>query len=316
MRRSIGFAAAGILLLAGCGSNYEEAASESVASYDVAESAMADASAEATGDNVEAPADMASAAGGEIPVSLPQIAYVYDYGFRIASDTIPVLQQQHADMCEKMGPRQCQILSMSQSGGEGDYAYGELRLAVAADKARSFGTQLGQAAEGAGGEQVNASISGEDLSKKIVDTEARLRARTVLRDRLMEVLQSRRGTVAELVEAERGVAQVNEEIDQARSWLAEMKGRVAFSRVNVSYQSGTPTGGGFMEPIRTAFGSIGSILGMLIAALIVIATIVIPLGLLAWLGLRLRRMWQARKTDTGTPASADADADGSADAAD
>ena len=302
MRRSIGFAAAGLLLLAGCGSDYSEPAGESVASYEVAEPAMADAAADAGRAASEAPDRMASAAGGEIPVSLPQIAYVYDYGFRVASKTIPVLQQQHADMCEKLGPRQCQILSMSQSGGEGDYAYGELRLAVAADKARAFGAQLGQAAEGAGGEQVNASISGEDLSKQIVDTEARLRARTLLRDRLMEVLRSRKGTVAELVEAERGVAQVNEEIDQARSWLAEMKGRVAFSRVNVSYQSGTPTGGGFMEPIRTAFGSIGSILGMLIAALIVIATIAIPLGLLAWLGLRLRRIWRHRRPAAETPA--------------
>ncbi|MFM6829184.1 MAG: DUF4349 domain-containing protein, partial [Novosphingobium sp.] len=39
----------------------------------------------------------------------------------------------------------------------------------------------------AGGKEVASSISGEDLSKAIVDTEARLRARTLLRDRLMEV---------------------------------------------------------------------------------------------------------------------------------
>lgn len=301
MRRSIGFAAAGFLLLAGCGSDFSEPSGETVAIDAVAETEMADATAASGGEAAEAPDGTRSAAGGEIPVSLPQIAYIYEYGFRIASDTIPVLQQQHADMCEKLGPRQCQIMSMSQSGGEGDYASGELRLAVAADKARAFGAQLGQAAEGAGGEQINASISGEDLSKQIVDTEARLRARTLLRDRLMEVLRSRKGTVAELVEAERGVAQVNEEIDQARSWLAEMKGRVAFSRVNVSYQSGTPTGGGFMEPIRTAFGSIGSILGMLIAALIVIATLAIPIGLLVWIALRLRRIWRNRRPAAETP---------------
>ncbi|RIV92260.1 DUF4349 domain-containing protein [Aurantiacibacter xanthus] len=236
-----------------------------------------------TVDVAEAPAD--DAAGGESPVSIPQIAYVYEYGFRVAAREMAPLQERHVALCEKLGPRQCQVLEMRSSGDEGDYAYGSLNLAVAADKARAFGAQLATTAGEAGGEQVSSAITGEDLSKQIVDTEARLRARTALRDRLMEVLETRRGTVAELVEAERGVAQVNEEIDQARSWLAEMRGRVDFSRVNVQYQSGTPSGGGFVEPIRRAFGSIGSVLGNVIAALIVLATVAVPVGLVVWLGL-------------------------------
>ncbi|MCB2087917.1 MAG: DUF4349 domain-containing protein [Sphingomonadaceae bacterium] len=288
-----------MLLLAGCGSNSEYAAEES-ASYDVAADAV-DAAAEApvverlTVSAEDEAAGEAAVAGGEIAVSLPQIAYVYAYGFRVDRETIPVLQKKHADLCENMGPTKCRILSMEQSGGEGSYTYGSLNLAVAADSARAFGTELAKSAESAGGEQVNAAITGEDLSKQIVDTEARLRARTVLRDRLMEVLRSRKGTVAELVEAERGVAQVNEEIDQARSWLVEMKGRVAFSRMNISYESGQPQSGGFLDPIRSAVGSIGTILGVVIAALIVLATIAIPLGLLVWGILYLRRQWRARK---------------------
>ncbi len=165
----------------------------------------------------------------------PQIAYVYDYGFRISGDKIAPLQQRHADLCEAKGPYVCRIISMAQSGDEGEYGNGTLELAVVSDKARGFGKELAKAAEDAEGEQINAAISGEDLAKQIVDTEARLRARKLLRDRLMEVLATRRGTVTELVEAERGVAQVNEEIDQATSWLSEMRGRVAFSRLNISY---------------------------------------------------------------------------------
>ena len=236
-------------------------------------------------DVAEAPPPEAEAAGGDIPVSIPQIAYVYDYGFRVAASDIAPLQEQHVALCEKLGPQQCRVLEMRSSGDEGDYAYGSLNLAVAADKARAFGAQLATTTSEAGGEQVSSAITGEDLSKQIVDTEARLRARTALRDRLMEVLETRRGTVAELVEAERGVAQVNEEIDQARSWLAEMRGRVDFSRVNVQYQSGAPSGGGFVEPIRRAFGSIGSVLGNVIAALIVLVTVAVPIGFLVWLGL-------------------------------
>ena len=36
--------------------------------------------------------------GPEIPVSLPKMAYLMNYGFRLAGDAIAPLQQQHADM--------------------------------------------------------------------------------------------------------------------------------------------------------------------------------------------------------------------------
>lgn len=240
-----------------------------------------------------------AAGGNAIPVSVPQIAYIYEFGFRIATGRMSALQERHVAMCENLGPQSCQVLEMNQSGGEGDYANGRLKMAVAADQARAFGAQLADAAISVDGEQVSSSIAGEDLSKQIVDTEARLRARSLLRDRLMEVLRSRQGTVAELVEAERGVAAVNEEIDQAQSWLAEMRGRVNFSRMNIYYESGARSRGGFIDPIRQAVGSVGTILGTVIAAIIVFFTIAIPVGLVVWTGLLVRR--RVRKPAT-TPA--------------
>ncbi len=231
----------------------------------------------------------------DLPVSLPKIAYVYRYGFELPGPNIASLQQKHADLCEARGPYTCRILSMSHGGEDGDHAYGELQLAVAADKAREFGGTLASVAEGLDGEQVAATIEGEDLSKAIVDTEARLRTRAVLRDRLLEVLRTRRGTVAELVEAERGVARVNEEIDQARSWVEEMKTRVAFSRVTVTYSSGTPVTSDFLTPIQGAVGSLGSILGFIVAALIVLSAVALPVGLFAWLGRLLNRRLRLRE---------------------
>jgi Domain of unknown function (DUF4349) len=271
----------------GCSKSADEAASPRMTSVDIKEEAAAVAPADASA-KVETGGGAHSPTPAAIPVSMPKIAYVYDYGYRIAADEISGLQRKHADLCEKQGPQVCRILEMRQSGGEGDYGTGSLNLAVAAPRARSFGGELGKAADSAGGSEVSSAISGEDLSKQIVDTEARLRARSLLRDRLMEVLATRKGTVAELVEAERGVAQVNEEIDQARSWLAEMQGRVDFSRFNIAYASGTPSGGGFVAPIREALGNVGSILGMLIAILIVAATVLVPLGLI---GFGIRSVW-------------------------
>ena len=234
-------------------------------------------------------ADEISLPRDEIPVGLPQIAYVYAFGFRIAGPKIPALQQRHADLCESRGPQICRIIAMDQSGDEGNYARGTLQLAVASIEARAFGKRLATVAQDADGEQFASAISGEDLSKRIVDTEARLRARTLLRDRLMEVLATRRGTVTELVEAERGVAQVNEEIDQARSWLSEMKGRVAFSEIDITYEGTQPArGGGFIDPVRGAVGSLGAIFGYLIALLIVLGALAVP-ALAAIFGVKALR---------------------------
>lgn len=247
-------------------------------------------------------AAVAADAAGTAPQMLPQrpaiatgqpkIAYVYSYGYQLGADQIPTLQRRHADYCEKQGVQACRILSLNQSGKEGDYAQGTLELAVAAPRARGFGAELAKQVEAAGGKEVMSAIEGEDLSKQIVDTEARLRARTVLRDRLMEVLATRRGTVAELIEAERGVADVNQEIDEARSWLNEMSSRVEFSRVSIEYSAGTgaPSNpSGFLAPIRTALGSVGTILGNTLGGLIVFITALAPFGLLGW---GLWRLWK------------------------
>jgi hypothetical protein len=145
--------------------------------------------------------DVISIPPAEIPVGMPQIAYLFSYGFRVPGANIAALQQRHADLCESRGPLVCRIIAMDQTAGESSEAGGTLQLAVASDEARAFGKQLTTLVESSDGEQVSAGISGEDLSKRIVDTEARLRARSLLRDRLMEVLATRRGTVTELVEA-------------------------------------------------------------------------------------------------------------------
>lgn len=282
------------LTLSACGSSDESYSGAPNNDFGFTE-AMADEESEASGRVASVDLEEPAAETGEIPVSQPQIAYRYGFGFRVDTDHMAGLQQTHADLCEARGNQLCRIISMEQSGAEGDYGYGHLRLAVSAGIAREFGAELTGAAGEAGGEQISSSITGEDLSKRLIDTEARVRARTLLRDRLMEILRSRRGTVAELVEAERGVAQVNEEIDQATSWLAEMRGRVSFSDVSIEYRSSSLGGGGFLEPISKAFDSIGVTFGTVIAVLIYLLTGLIPIaitiGLIVWgwrkSGLRL-----------------------------
>lgn len=267
----------------------------------------ADAAAAAAADVAAAPATPIKTPGS-ISVSLPRMAYAYDYGFQVDASKLTALQRRHADLCEAQGPRGCRILELEQASDEGGdgMARGRLKLAVASSQARKFGTQLASTLDAAGGQEISASISGEDLSKDMVDTEARLRARTLLRDRLMDVLATRKGSVAELVEAERGVAQVNEEIDEARSWLTEMQGRVEYSVVTIDY---VPVGAslasaqsnGFLDPIRAALGNIGGLLGITLALLITLLTIAVPMLTLVWV---LRRSWPWLQAKWGQSAPA------------
>ncbi|HEX4848365.1 MAG TPA: DUF4349 domain-containing protein, partial [Novosphingobium sp.] len=103
----------------------------------------------------------------------------------------------------------------------------------------------------------------------------------VLRDRLLGLLARHNGSVAELIEAERGVAAVNEEIDEAQRTLKEMNGRIEFSQVSIDYDNSSASATGFFEPIRAVLDSFGAILGFIIACLIVITIAILPVTVFA-----------------------------------
>jgi len=225
----------------------------------------------------------------KIPTSLPQLAYEYDYRWKLEAAEIGSLQRRHASLCEQQGPATCQIIGMTKTGAEAGEVEGVLEMAVATRQARAFGALLEDEALDAGAEQVSAEIASEELSKQIVDTEARVRARSELRDRLTQVLRTRKGKVSELVEAERSLAEVNEEIDQAKSWLREMGGRVAYSRVTVHYETGGAAGSNFMRPVKGALGSLGAIFGVIAALLILAGAVALPVGAGWWVQKTVRR---------------------------
>lgn len=278
MRETLIVLAVGCAALAGCSKSEDRnvpATTETLQAFDVKE---------------EPPPTNAAGPNNPIAVAAPRIAYEYSYGFRLPAEALAKVQAKHVALCDSLGPARCRVIDMKRDAGEGDYASGSLELAVASGIARVFGARLSDAAGAAGGALSGSAITAEDLSKQIVDTEARLRQRALLAARLTELLATRRGTVAELVEAERAVAQVQEEIDQARSWLAQMRGRVAMSKIAISYSSASPAGGGFAEPIRIAIGRVGAILGVSIAALITLAV-----GLGPWLALVALGWWLWRR---------------------
>ena len=237
----------------------------------------------------EAPGEGAMDAAAEVPgepgpptpvtVSPPgagQIAYTYGYGFRIGADDIAALQERHIALCEKMAPA-CRIIRTSQSKSDSYDSYGEVRMEVAADKAGSLRDALVAPAEELGGALVSSVREGEDLSEQIIDTEARLKSRLVLRDKLTDILRGTRGSVAELVQAEAEIAKVNEDIDATRARLEAYRGRIRYSAVTIEYEPAFgETQMGFVRPVSEALGAVGTTLGMSLAAIIYVLTALVP----------------------------------------
>jgi hypothetical protein len=114
------------------------------------------------------------------------------------------------------------------------------------------------------------------MSKQIVDTDARIRTKQALVDRLTVLLQTRSGNMTQAVEAERAINTAQEELEQARSWLAEMRGRVAMSTINLRYESAAPLGGGVLEPVRQAFADVGGLFGQSLGFIILLVAALLP----------------------------------------
>lgn len=240
------------------------------AEYLIADVATVEIDAESATSAAQPPASEAS----------DQIAYSYGFAFRIDGDDIPALQQAHVAMCEALGEK-CRVLRTSQARHASWDAFGSVRMQIAADEAGDLDADLSEISDGLGGNLISSVRDGEDLSEQIIDTEARLRSRLILRDKLTDILRTNRGSVAELVAAEAAVAEVNEELDSTRSRLEEFQNRIRFSEVNIEYQpSFGDTQVGFSAPVVKAFGLIGSTLGMSIAFLIYSISALFPFALL------------------------------------
>lgn len=188
--------------------------------------------AQDTTEDVSATADVAP-----IEVSVPKLAYAYSLGFKLRGDRIAAAQEAHRGLCEQMGLARCQLMAMSRGSADDAEPVASLKLRVASAEARRFSDALIKTVAAEGGRAIRTSVSAEDVSKQIVDAEARIHQRELLVTRLTEILRTRSGKVAELVEAERSVAQAQEELDQTRGWLTELRGRVAMSDFEISYQA-------------------------------------------------------------------------------
>lgn len=251
----------------------------------------------------EAPAPAPAAGGDAAPqaASAPRLAYAYAAEIEAPAAAVEPMMRAHAEACRAAGPARCNVLAASSNAYGDDRVNAQLSLRAEPTWLATFRGGLEGQAEAARGRVTSNSVTAEDLTRQLIDVEARLRAQKTLRDRLQQMLRERPGKLADLLETERELARVQGEIDSFESTLAVMRQRVEMSTMDLSYRSApTAITGGTFEPVRDAgAGFLGNVAWGL-AGLITLVGFAIPwlvvLVPLGWLALRWLRARRARRT--------------------
>lgn len=241
------FGLAGVTVTS-CASSYESMSAPQASSI---ESEMAES--DLVAGNVMAQKSAADGAGatpegvpGEPPSSnsptqtQPQLIKTADLSIEVA-DTTAAIQS----ISQLMAQEQGDILSLNESGSSGDRQSANLSLRVPAPRLNAALEQLA-----ALGEVDNRSISAQDVSGQIVDTDARLRNLRKQEEMILKIMEQS-GEIQDVLAVSQELANVRQSIEQIDAQLKSLKSRVAYSTINL-YLSEPAT---FSAPSRTKFST-------------------------------------------------------------
>ena len=140
------------------------------------------------------------------------------------------------------------------------------------------------------------NVSAEDVGEEYTDVSARVANARRLESRLLDLLESRSGRLEEILNVEREVARVREEIERYEGRLRYLRTRASVSVLTVTLHEPQTMMGARPgdRPIRDAFGIAWRNFVDLVAGLIASLGILVPLGFLGYLAWRVFR-WQRRR---------------------
>jgi hypothetical protein len=226
-------------------------------------------------------------AGAGAQPALAMLAYIYDVALVAPAEKIEPLVARHEAACAAAGAALCEVTGSTLEARGKDNVHATLAIRAAPDWLTRFRSTLAADAKASGGRLARATTASEDLSRQIVDTQAAVRAKTALRDRLQTILETRQGKMSDLVDLETSIAQLQGELDATQSELAMMRERVATSAMTIEYQSsGVLAPEGTLAPLGKAVDAFS---GHFVAALAVMIQIISWLapwalvGGLAWI---------------------------------
>lgn len=78
------------------------------------------------------------------------------------------------------------------------------------------------------------SVSSQDVTEEYVDIESRLKTKREVRDRYIEVLRNKAGSVKEILEAEEAIRTITEEIEVIEGRLRYLNDQVSYSTIHLT----------------------------------------------------------------------------------
>ncbi len=238
--------------------------------------------------------------GDAVPGAEPMIAYSHSMGLMLPIGGVEPMVADHVAACQDAGPRTCIVVNSSVYTNGDDNVRGTVSFRAVPDWLEAFLASVPDAAETAGGRITQRSTTADDLTREILDTDARLKAQQTLQGRLETLLQTREGELGELLSVERELARVTGEIESISAQLRAMRLRVAMSSLTLDYSTELPAfSGSRANPLGAALGDFAFNMSSAIAAVITAFAFGLPwlflLGVLLWIWLRLIWPWVRRR---------------------
>jgi hypothetical protein len=240
----------------------------------------------------------------------PRIAYSYTITYAFDKRNVALVQSRQIALCKRLGPQRCLVVksTLNTLGPRDHIATDEAVLLIDARIAEDINKQLDSLAVSEGATLSNRQVEAEDVTRQFLDTDARVRAKQALAERLLVIIRSGKGKVGELVEAERAYADTQEELDSARAAQANLAQRVAMSRVSITYAFNDMPGRN--SPIRTSLAEAGDTLNKSLATLLTATVAVLPwvfagaiaLTLVRWIRRTMGWRWP-RRAQSASPAA-------------
>jgi hypothetical protein len=132
------------------------------------------------------------------------------------------------------------VADQRSSGTEGDVT-AHLELRIPADKVSGIRSSLGEL-----GEITSSNEKVEDVTEQRADLEARLHSARIQEKRILEIMSGKATSIHELVEAEKELARIRENIERLEAQERVMKSKIQLATVSVSLA--TKTTGAWQTP--------------------------------------------------------------------
>lgn len=229
--------------------------------------------------------------GGDVANAGVMLAYSYSMSIEAPKTAIALLAKAHEKACLEAGPAVCQVMGSSVNAYGEDQVSAYLNLRAEPKWLETFRGSIASDAEKAGGELTANTVSAEDLTQYIIDTSARLEAKKTLRERIKVLLETREGSLNDILAAERALAEVQGEIDSMTASLDAAKARVSMSSLSISYNSDPETSVSMWKPLAEAFNGFGRTSMQSLADAISFVARTWPTLILVLIVLSILRVW-------------------------